>query len=343
MGQRAELRCDCWRVILRFRLWLMRLVEKTRRETPLDKLFEAVEALEQLGQALEDGDGAQPDAVVEAGRAGDHFAGRDVVRDGRLRGEDDAVADGAVAGDADLAGEDDVVADDGGAGEAGLRADERVFADAGAVADLDEIVDFGAVADFGGADGGAIDGGVGLHVDAVADANGAGLGDFLPVACFIFGEAEAVAADDGAVFERDVVAEDAVFADDGVGVGEEVAADLDAGIENDVGQERGVRAEADVGADDDVSADVRVGADFSGGIDDGSGMNAGRIGGRLVEEAERAGEGVIGILDAEGCGGDLLKFGLDEDGGGARGAGESGVAGIGDEGDFSGAGFFDAL
>ena len=145
-------------------------------------LFEAVEALEQLGQALKDGDGAEPDAIVEAGRAGDHFAGRNVVRDGRLRGEDDAVADGAMAGDADLAGEDDVVADDRGAGEAGLRAEERVVADAGAVADLDEIVDLGAVADFGCADGGAVDGGVGLHVDAAADADGAGLRDFFPMA-----------------------------------------------------------------------------------------------------------------------------------------------------------------
>ena len=82
---------------------------------------------------------------------------------------------------------------------------------------------------------------------------------------------------------------------------------------------------------------------FGRGIDDGGGMNAGRVGRRLVEEAERASEGVIGILDAESCGGDFLKLGLDDDGGGVGGAGESGVAGIGDEGDFGGAGFFNAL
>ena len=135
---------------------------------------------------------------------------------------------------------------------------QRVVADARAVADLDEIVDLGAVADFGRADGGAVDGGVGLHVDAAADADGAGLRDFFPVALLVFGEAEAVRADDDAIFERDVVAEDAVFADDGVGVREEVAADLDAGIEHDVRQERGVRSDADAGTDDGVCADVRV-------------------------------------------------------------------------------------
>ena len=84
-------------------------------------------------------------------------------------------------------------------------------------------------------------------------------------------------------------------------------------------------------------------ADDGGGVDDSGGMNAGRVGRRLVEEAERAREGVIGILDAQGCGGDLLKLGLDEDGCGMGGAGERGVAEVGDEGDFGGAGFFNAL
>ncbi len=175
------------------------------------------------------------------------------MRNSRLRGEDDAVADGAMAGDSDLAGENDVVADDGGSGEAGLRADERVSSDLRPVAHLNEIVDFCAGADFGSADGCAVDGGVGLHVDSIADADGTGLRDFFPVALIVFGEAEAVAADDDTVFKRHVVAEDAVFADYGMGVHrEEMAAGLNAGIEDDVRQDGGVRADADVGADDGV-------------------------------------------------------------------------------------------
>ena len=126
--------------------------------------------------------------------------------DGGLGGKNDAVADGAVAGNANLAGEDDVVADDRRAGEAGLCAEERVLADAGTVANLDEIIDFCAVAYLGCAHGGAVDGGVGLHIDTAADADGAGLGDFLPLALCVFGEAEAVGADNDAVLERHKVA-----------------------------------------------------------------------------------------------------------------------------------------
>ena len=85
------------------------------------------------------------------------------------------------------------------------------------------------------------------------------------------------------------------------------------------------------------------GADLGRGIDDRGGMNPGGIGRRLIEKAERAREGEIGILDAQRCGRDLLKLGLDKDGGGAGGAGEGGVAGIGDEGDFGGPGFFNSF
>ncbi len=129
------------------------------------------------------------------------------------------------------------------------------------MADLNEIVHLGAVADFGCANGGAVDRGVGLHVDAVADADGAGLRDFLPVALIVFGKAEAVAADDDAVFKRDMVAEDAILADDCVSVGEKVAANLNAGIEHDVRQDGRVRTEADIGTDDGVCADVGAFAD----------------------------------------------------------------------------------
>ena len=102
-----------------------------------------------------------------------------------MRGEDDAVANGAMAGNAHLAGKNHVVADDGGAGQAGLRADQRIVADARAVAYLNEIIDFGAVANLGRAYGSAVDGGVRLHVHTAANANGAGLRDLLPLASVV--------------------------------------------------------------------------------------------------------------------------------------------------------------
>ncbi len=60
------------------------------------------------------------------------------------------------------------------------------------------------------------------------------------MAQLVLGEAKAVGANDCAVFEGDVVAEDAALADDRVGVGKEVAAGLHAGVEHYVGQKRGV-------------------------------------------------------------------------------------------------------
>ena len=133
---------------------------------------------------------------------------------------------------------------------------------------LNEIVDLGAVADFGGADSGAVDGRVGLHVDAAADADGPRLRNLFPMALLVFGEAKAISADDDAILKRDVVAENAILADHGVSVREEVAADLHAGIEHDVRQDGCVRADADLRTNDSVCADVGVVADDRGGIDD---------------------------------------------------------------------------
>jgi len=73
-----------------------------------------------------------------------------------------------------------------------------------------------------------VDAGVGLDIDAAARRTGL-TGGFFPVAGLVFCEAKAVGAHDGAIFEGDVVAEDAVFTDDGVGVCEEVIAGLNAG------------------------------------------------------------------------------------------------------------------
>jgi hypothetical protein len=139
--------------------------------------------------------------------------------DGGLSGENDSITDAAMAGDAGLASEDDVIADDRGASQAGLRADERILTDLGAVTNLDQVVDFAAVADFGGANGSAVDAGVGLHVNAVAETDGARLGDFFPMALLVIGEAEAIRANDGTVFKRSVIANNAVFTDHGVSVG----------------------------------------------------------------------------------------------------------------------------
>jgi hypothetical protein len=118
--------------------------------------------------------------LSKGGIAADGGPGRDVRRDAGLGGGDGAVADGAVAGDADLAGEDDVLADVGGPGEADLGAEQRVFADDEPWPTWTRLSILAPACDAGFADGGAVDGGVGLDLDVVFEDGGAGLEDLVP-------------------------------------------------------------------------------------------------------------------------------------------------------------------
>ena len=306
------------------------------------KFFEGGNALEEVGEAVEGGYGAEPGAVVYGGVAADDGARSNVVRDASLSGGYSSIADGEMAGDADLAGENHIFPDRCGAAESGLRAQQRVLSDCRSVAHLDEVVDFDAGGDSRFAYRGAIDAGVGLDFDGVAEDCGAGLNDLGPAAVRALGKAEAVGADDGAILEHDVVAELAAFAHDSVGVGEEAVADADTVVENNVGEEDGVVADVAVLADDDIGADVRAEADAGGVADDGGAMNARRVGGCGVEVLDGTGPREVGIGGAEGgcLGGG--EAGLDDEGGGASGAGLRGVLGVGNKGEVSGAGGFDA-
>jgi len=90
-----------------------------------------------------------------------------------------------------------------------------------------KVIDFCAAADAGFADGSAIDGGVGLNFHVVFQDGRAGLGNLVPRTVFLFGEAEAIGADDHSVLEQDAIADAAVFPHDGMGVGEEIVANSD--------------------------------------------------------------------------------------------------------------------
>ena len=109
-----------------------------------------------------------------------------------------------------------------------------------------------------------------------------------------------------------------------------------------------MRADGDVVGDVAVGADVGAFGDFCGGRDDGGGMDAGGVGGRLVEKFESLSEGQVGIGSAEdgerGERGIAIEgdVGLEEDGGGLGGAEERGVAAIGEEGELAGGGVVDA-
>ena len=135
-------------------------------------------------------------------------------------------------------------------------------------------------------------------------------------------------------FEGDVIAEDAAFADDGMGVGKQVVACLDTGVEDDMGQEGGVRADPNSCPNNDIGPNMSAFSDLRRGVNNRSWMHPRGVGGRLVEESQGAREGQVGILDSKRRGCDLREFGLNQNGGGLRGAGKGGVAGVGNEGDF---------
>jgi hypothetical protein len=156
------------------------------------------------------------------------------------------------------------------------------------------------------------------------------------------GESEPVSTDDGPVLKDDVVAEPAEFADDRVGVGKEAMADVYMRIEDYMRKDDRVIAENAVVGDYGKGADVGVRADLCGRRDDGGRMNSGGVERGAVEEFKGAGEGQVGIRNAERSHGDIGKIRLYQDRRGAGCAGEGRVPGVRHEGNLAWDGFLDS-
>ena len=150
----------------------------------------------------------------------------------------DALAERQVAGDAHLPRQHDVVLDRRAAGDADLRGQQRPAPDRDAVRDLHEVVDLRARADARLADRGPIDRRVGADLHVVLDDQVGVLRDLGVRAVGPLDEAEAVAAEDGAVLHDDAVAEDDALADRDVRVQHAVLADPRARADDDVRDRR---------------------------------------------------------------------------------------------------------
>jgi hypothetical protein len=162
----------------------------------------------------------------------------------------------------------------------------------------DQVVDFGAAAYAGFAYRRAVDAGVGLDFDVVFEDCWPGLDHFVPGAIFLFGEAQAVAADDGAGLEDYAVAYAAVFADYGVGVGEEIVADFGALVDGYETVQDCVLAYLDIFVDEAVGANVGALGDSGGSCDYRRWVDAWLILGWLVEEFQRLGKSQVGVRGA---------------------------------------------
>src|ERR1039457_4136249 len=118
-----------------------------------------------------------------------------------------------------------------------------MLSDRGAMSHLHQVVDLNPAPNAGFTNAGAVHAGIRLHLNVAVQHRRARLGDFFP-AFAVAGKAEAVASDNGAVLQDDVVAQDAVFAYDRVGMCEEMVANACAAINHNVRQEHSCKTRA---------------------------------------------------------------------------------------------------
>ena len=202
----------------------------------------------------------------------------------------------------DLGAQRHVVADRQAAREPDLGRQQAVPADRHIVADLDLIVDFGALADHGVAQAAAVDGGAGADLDVVLDQHAAGLRHLQMAFGAEENEAVAVLADAAAGMDQDVVADQRKL-DRGA------RADIAVPADPDVGADHRARADHRAGADLDPRADHRQRIDdhavfeMGGGVDDGRrrdavivepGLRTERIGMPLAREPHERAERLAG-------------------------------------------------
>ncbi|MNE31350.1 hypothetical protein D3C80_1249140 [compost metagenome] len=231
-----------------------------------------------------------------------------------------------------------VAADPGAAGNAHAAGHGGVVADLHVVRDHDLVVQLHAVADQGIGQGTAVDGGVGTHLDVVAQGHAADLRDLLPDALLV-GEAEAFAADYRAgldhhpladlhvVIEGHAGRQPATFTDDAAG------ADHAVGTQGHAGADLRVRLDHYVGADAGTRVDLGVGRDHGGRVDARLGL------GLAIEQVGKFGVGQVRIGHHQRVAGVALGIGRGQQHGGGAGVGEElAVLRVGQKGELAGTG-----
>src|SRR5579864_2883629 len=123
---------------------------------------------------------------------------------------------------------------------------------------LHEIVDLYTAAEPSFADAGAVDAGIGLHLNIVLNHYRGGLRNLVPAALRGFRKPESVCADHDSVLEKHMVADVAVLAHHGVRMREEIRPNLHTAVNHDVCQEDGVCPDLDIFIDDYVGPDMSV-------------------------------------------------------------------------------------
>ena len=184
------------------------------------------------------------------------------------------------------------VADRHAAGEARLAGDQDIFANGRVVTDMDQIVDFGSVADSGRPERAAVDAGAGADFDGIADNHGAermdaqdieiegrdltGLPRPLDAILVRRHEAEPVRADGRVVMQDATLADAAVLADPHARMQDAAGPDLRPGRHSDLGEQHRSRADRRFRSDDAERSDRGAVADVRSRVDNGAGVDTGK-------------------------------------------------------------------
>ena len=225
-----------------------------------------------------------------------------------------------------LAPDRDVVLELRAARDPDLRHHDAVPADHHVVADLDQVVDLGAVADPRAVGGGAVHGGVGSDLDVVADDHVPDL-RHLVVATVVEREAEPVAPDHDPRMEDATVPDLATVADRDVGIHQHLRAHRRVGAEIAAGHQHGALADPGprldhaMGPHRDALGQRHPGRHHRGRMDPGRGTV--RLGPELAHLPARAG---VVHVHRRGPGLDQVRL----------------VAGVGEERDIAGQRLADA-
>ena len=120
------------------------------------------------------------------------------------------------------------------------------------MADLHEVVDFGAAADAGFPDSGAVDRGVSGNFDVIFEHNDSGLDNFIVGAVVFLRISKPVGSDFCAVLKSDVIADNAELANADVRICLEVVSNDDAAANVNEWMNYAVRSDSDVVFNDDA-------------------------------------------------------------------------------------------
>src|ERR1041385_2285417 len=167
------------------------------------------------------------------------------------------------------------------------------------MADLHQIVNFGAASDTCLSHAGPVNTGVRLNLDIVFDYGRARLHDFPPQAFVVFRKTEAIATDHNAILQDHIVSNPAKLAYYGMGVRHELIADPCSPVDDHMRQQYRVFPDLHVFLDDNIGTDVGSSAYLGRRVNNRSGMDYRGIAWRLVEQLQCTGKVKIRIFAAQ--------------------------------------------